>query len=61
MVNNALLSLQTDVRSNCDFNHQTDEIKQNVLNCVNSLGENEPSLSEDTLMSAGEKPLVVSD
>ena len=61
MVNNALLNLQTDFRSNCDFNHQTDEIKQNVLNCLNSLCKGEPSLSEDTLMSAGEKPLVVSD
>ena len=51
MVNNALLNLQTGVRSNCDFNHGNDEIKQNVF----------PSLSENTMMSTGEMLPVVSD
>ena len=56
-VNNALLNLQTDVRSNCDFN----KIEQNVLNCVNSLCEGDPPISENTVMSTGEMPAVVSD
>ena len=51
MVNNALLNLQTGVRSNCDFNHGNGEIKQNVF----------PSLSENTMMSTGEMLPVVSD
>ena len=34
LVNNALLNLQTDVRSNCGFDHGNDEIEQNVLNYV---------------------------
>ena len=61
LVNNALLNLQTDVRSNCNFNHRNDEIEQNVLNWVNSLCEGEPPLSESTVMSTGEMTLVVSD
>ena len=61
MVNNALLNLQTGVRSNCEFNHGNDEIKQNVLNCVDSLCEGDPSLSENTMMSTGEMLPVVSD
>ena len=60
-VNNALLNLQTDVRSNCDFNYGNDEIEQNVLNCVNSLCEGDPPISENTVMSTGEMPAVVSD
>ena len=61
LVNNALLNLQTDVKSNCNFNHRNDGIEQNVLNCVNSLCEGEPPLSESTVMSTGEMTLVVSD
>ena len=59
LVNNSLLHLQTDVRSTCDFNHGNDEIEQNVLNCVDSLCEGDPSLSENTVMSTGEIPPVV--
>ena len=60
-VNNALLNLQTDVKCNCNFNHRNDEIEQNILNCVDSLCEDEPSLSENIVMNTGEMPLVVSD
>ena len=61
LVNNALLNLQADVTSNCDFNHGNDKIEQNVLNCVDSLCEGDPSLSENLVMSTGEMPPVVSD
>ena len=61
MVNNSLLNLQIDVRSNCDFNHGNDEIEQNILNCVDFLCEGEPSLAKNTMVSTREMPLVVSD
>ena len=61
LVNDALLNLQRDVRSNCDFNHGNDEIEQNILNCVDSLCEGHPSLSENTVISKGEMSPVVSD
>ena len=61
LVNNALLNLQTDVRSTRDFNHENYEIEQNVLNCVDSLCEDEYPLSENTVMNTSEIPLVVLD
>ena len=59
LVNNVLLNLQTEVKSNCDFNNRNDEIEQNVLNCVNSLREGDPSLSKNIVMSTGEMPPIV--
>ena len=60
MINNAFLNLQTDVRSNYDFNHGNDEIDQNVLNCLDSLSEGDHSLSGNSVKSTGEMPPVVS-
>ena len=61
LVNNALLNLQTDVRSTRGFNHENYEIEQNVLNCMDSLCEDEYPLSENTVMNTSEIPLVVLD
>ena len=60
MLINAVLNLQTVVRSNCDFNCEDDKIGQNFFNCGNSLCAGEPSLSENTVMSRGDMPLLVS-
>ena len=61
MFSNALLDLQTDDRSNCNFNHESYEIEESVFNCVDSLCEGDLFLSESIVMSTGETPAVVSD
>ena len=60
MFSNALLDLQTDDRSNCNFNHESYEIEESVFNCVDSLCEGDLFLSESIVMSTGETPPVVS-
>lgn len=61
MFSNALLDLQTDDRSNCNFNHESYEIEESVFNCVDSLCEGDLFLLESTVMSTGETPPVVSE
>ena len=61
MFSNALLDLQTDDRSNCNFNHESYEIEESVFNCVDSLCEGDLFLSESIVMSTGETSAVVSD
>ena len=61
MFSNVLLDLQTDDRSNCNFNHGNYEIEESFCNCVDSLCEGDLFLSESIVVSTGETPPVVSD